>query len=132
FSSRGLTPDITRSINLPIERMPAPCIRRLRLAGFPQSSGKTRFTADQKTTSTVQMPSTSVSPVAMFRYGKRQPDVEVMLSSTIFTTDVSATMPFSFELSEALRISLWNGDVGVWFSHSQTADGSLRAAIRDG
>src|SRR5438105_3401603 len=44
---RGFTAAKSRSIRRPIERMPAPCISRLRVAGLPQASGNVSRTADQ-------------------------------------------------------------------------------------
>src|SRR5262245_24695978 len=83
--------DIIRSMSLPIDRTPTPCMSRLWVGFFPQASGKVSRTAVQKQTSSVQMPSTSVSPVATFLYGKRHPAGEFKLSSIAKTSDESVT-----------------------------------------
>src|ERR1700685_3520461 len=86
---------MTRSISLPMEPRPAPCIRRLVLGGLPQASGKTCFTAVQYTTRTFHIPSKSVSPVAMLRYGNKQPEGDRRLSWMNLITDVSDITAFA-------------------------------------
>ena len=56
------------------------------------------------------------------------------LSSTIRTTDVSATTPASLAArpADARRMRPWNGDSGARASQSQTAAGIFRAASRAG
>ena len=99
---------IILSINLPIERMPAPCISRLFSGGFPHATGKTFFTAVQYVVSTWNMPSKSVSLVVTFRNGYKQPFGELMLSSIAFMSEESAIGAFdaSSGFIEERRMSL--------------------------
>src|SRR6185369_4084095 len=86
-------------------------------------------TAVQKVTSTLQIPSKSVSEVAILRYGKRQPAGDDKLPSIILIMEVSVTTVLAFcsPLVEARRIKPKNGEDSWLFSQSQIADGILRA-----
>src|SRR5439155_14495613 len=87
---------IIRSISFPIERIPTPCIRRLLVGDLPHASGKVLFTEDQNAIKINQIETWSHSPVAMLRYGNKQPEVWVRLSSIILTTTVSDTTAVFF------------------------------------
>src|SRR5579862_9789609 len=103
---------ITLSMSLPMARTPAPCISLLLEGGFPQASGKVFFTAVQQANRVAQIPSKSVSPVAMFRYGNKQPDGLDRLSCNILIIEVSATTAACL-LSwgvDAREMSLWKGE----------------------
>src|SRR5262249_61501204 len=112
--------------------MPATCMSRLSSGDFPHASGKTFWTAVQYATSTAQIPSISVSPLAMFRNVKRQPYGDDRLSSIILAIVVSATtpVPLAFELVEGPRIKPKNGEAGFRLSQSEIAAGTLRAVSR--
>src|SRR6185369_9560338 len=71
------------------------------------------------------MPSKSVSPDAMLRYGKRQPEGVVKLSSSIFTIELSATTVFfrAAGVIEAREINPLNGEESSLLSASQIAEG---------
>src|SRR5690349_18234364 len=114
-----------RSISRPMARIPAPCIKRLFAGGLPHASANTSATAVQYVTNNAVIPSKSVSPVAIFRYGKRQPDGCERLSSIILTTELSAITAwdlFSFAV-EARRINPQKGDDFSRLSQSQIAEG---------
>src|SRR5947209_3822981 len=75
-----------------------------------------------------QMPSRSVSPVATFRYGKRQLDGDWSASSRALTRDVSVTTARerSALVIDARLMRPKNGDASCPLSWSTIAEGILR------
>ena len=63
----GSTEPMTRSMNRPMARIPAPCMRRLLSGGLPHASGKVSRTAVQYSSRAAQMPAKSVSPLLRLR-----------------------------------------------------------------
>src|SRR5579885_3254537 len=70
----------------------------------------------------------------MLRYVKRQPDGDEKLSSNILMSDVSVTTALRFwsRACDERRIMPKNGELGSWFSTSQSADGTRFAASPGG